>query len=175
MKTLLLSVKPFQETLNASMCGPASLKMVFDYYGIEKTEEELAKLCNVNKELGTDDKTMKKVAESFGFKVEIKNFSSFEDIEKWLKKGVPVIVDWFSPGRMDKEESEMPDGHSSIVVGLDLEYIYLQDPETGGLRKLKREDFYRVWFDFRKNHITNWEEMVIRQIIAIYKSSTKKV
>jgi len=168
-RTLLLNVKPFQETLNASMCGPASLKMVFDYYGVIKTEEELFKLCNVSKELGTDDKTMKKVAQSFGFKVEIKNFSSFEDIEKWLNIGVPLIVDWFSPGRMDKKESEMPDGHSSIVVGLDKEYIYIQDPEVGNLRKLKREDFYRVWFDFRKNYITNWEEMVIRQIIAIYR------
>lgn len=165
----ILDIKPFQETLNASMCGPASLKMVFDYYGIIKTEVELSELCNVSKEFGTDDKTMKKVAESFGFKVEIKNFSSFEDIEKWLQKGVPLIVDWFSPGRMDKEESEMPDGHSSIVMGLDNEYIYLQDPETGGMRKLKRENFYRVWFDFRKNHITTWKEMVIRQIIAIYK------
>lgn len=169
MKTVFLNVKPFQETLNASMCGPASLKMVFEYYGIIKTEEELAKLCNVNQELGTDDKTMKKVAESLGFKVEIKNFSSFEDIKEWLDKNVPLIVDWFSPGRMDKKEEEMPDGHSSIVVGLDNEYIYLQDPETGGVRKLRREDFYRVWFDFRKNYITNWEEMVIRQIIAIYK------
>ena len=112
---------------------------------------------------------MKAVAEKFGFKVEIKNLSSFEDIEEWLSKKVPVIVDWFSPGRMDKKEDEMPDGHSSIVVGLDLEYIYLMDPETGGMRKIKREDFYRVWFDFRKNYITNWEEMVIRQIMAIYK------
>ena len=36
MQPNVLPVKPFQETLHQSMCGPASLKMVFDYYGIEK-------------------------------------------------------------------------------------------------------------------------------------------
>ena len=39
-----LKIKPFQETLNASMCGPASLKIVLKYYGIEVTEKELARL-----------------------------------------------------------------------------------------------------------------------------------
>ncbi len=34
----ILKVKSFQETLNASMCGPASLKIVLKYYGIDKLE-----------------------------------------------------------------------------------------------------------------------------------------
>lgn len=40
----MLKLKPFQETLNASMCGPASLKIVLNYYGVEATEKELARL-----------------------------------------------------------------------------------------------------------------------------------
>ena len=32
----LLPVKPFQETLHAGMCGPASLKMILGYYEMEK-------------------------------------------------------------------------------------------------------------------------------------------
>jgi len=35
----LLPVKPFQETLYGSYCGPASLKMVLGYFGVEKTEK----------------------------------------------------------------------------------------------------------------------------------------
>lgn len=81
----LLSVKPFQETLNASYCGPAVLKMVLQYYGIEKPEEELAKLAGTTKELGTDDNGLKQVLESFGLTVIIKNESSFEDIQEWLE------------------------------------------------------------------------------------------
>lgn len=164
-----LNVKPFQETLNAGMCGPASLKMVLEYWGVQKEEKELAILCEVDTKLGTNDVSLKKVAEGLDFNVEIKNNSSFEDIQKWLDKKVPVIVDWFTRGRSDYLDSSVSDGHYSVVVGLDDDYIYLQDPEIGKLRKLKREDFVGVWFDFTGSQINSWDEMIIRQLIAIYK------
>ena len=40
----MLKVKPFQETLHKGMCGPASLKIALDYFGVVKTEKELAAL-----------------------------------------------------------------------------------------------------------------------------------
>jgi len=164
----MLNVKPFQETLNFSMCGPASLKIVLGYYGLEKSEKELAKLCQHDKNLGVDDEKIKKAAESLGFKVSVKNNSRFKDIEKWLDKKVPVIVNWFTKGRQDYSESEVADGHYSVVVGLDNKYIYLQDPEIGKIRKIKRYDFMKVWFDFNGEYIKP-NELIIRQIIAIYK------
>lgn len=165
----MLSAKPFQETLHGSFCGPASLKMVLDYYGVEKSEEELAKLTNKDDDLGISSQDIKKAAESFGFKVKIKDFATYEDIQEWLDKGVPVIVDWFFRGRYDYDEDAVADGHNSVVVGLDKEYIYLQDPEVGRIRKINREDFYRVWFDFSSDHIEKWKDMVIRQMVVIYK------
>ena len=164
----ILNLKPFQETLNASMCGPASLKIVLKYYGVEATEKELAKLVGWNKNLGIDDKGIEKAAKSFGFKVKIKNNSSFKDIEKWLDKKVPVIVNWFTRGRKDCSDSDIADGHCSVVAGLDDKFIYLQDPEIGKIRKLKRDDFMKVWFDFTGEYIKP-NELIIRQIIAIYK------
>jgi len=164
----ILKVKPFQEKLNSSYCGPASLKIVLDYYGIKKTEKELAKMTGWNKDLGVDDKGIKKAAEALSFKVKIKNNSNYSDIQKWLDKGVPVIVDWFTRGRNDCTDSDIPDGHSSVVAGLDNKFIYLQDPEIGKIRKLNREDFMTVWFDFRGKYIKP-NGLVIRQIIAIYK------
>ena len=168
MKKILLDVKPFQETLDADMCGPASLKIVLEYYGINKSEDELAKIAGHKKSLGIDDKGIKKVAEKLGLKVIIKNNSSFVDIERWLKKGVPVIVNWFTRGRNDYPESETADGHYSVVMGLDDEFIYLQDPELGAMRKITRNDFMRVWFDFKGEYVKP-NELIIRQIIAIYK------
>lgn len=168
MEKDLLPVKPFQETLFKSMCGPASLKMIFDYYGIEKSEEEIAKMCEVDKKLGTDDKTLKRVAEELGFKVEIKNNSTFEDIQGWLGKKVPVIVNWFTRGRGDYDDSKVADGHYSVVVGLDEEHVYLQDPEIGKLRKVAKDDFMKVWFDFTGEYIDP-NELIIRQLIAICK------
>lgn len=168
MKKILLDVKPFQETLDADMCGPASLKIVLEYYGVNKSEDELAQLCKVKKGLGIDEKGIKTVAEKLGFKVKIKNNSSFKDIESWLKKDVPVMVNWFTRGRTDYGNSSTADGHYSVVVGLDDEFIYLQDPELGSMRKITRNDFMRVWFDFKGEYLKA-NELIIRQIIAIYK------
>ena len=163
----MLKIKPFQETLNAGMCGPASLKMVLDYYGLNKSEKELAERCNVDSDLGADAKAIKNVAQELGFHVHIKNNSSFDDIAKWLKKDVPVIVDWFTRGRTDYTDADVSDGHYSVVCGLDEENIYLQDPEIGGIRKLNRKDFMTVWFDFAGQYIKP-EELIVRQLMAIY-------
>lgn len=169
----LLDIKPFQETLHAGMCGPASLKMVLGYHGVEKTEEEVAKECGRDSGLGTDDISIKSAAESYGFKVEIQNEASFEDIQFWLDKKVPIIVNWFTRGRADYDDSEVPDGHYSVVVGLDKDSIYLQDPEIGKMRTLARSDFMRVWFDFTGECINSWDEMIIRQLIAIQKNEKR--
>jgi predicted double-glycine peptidase len=150
------------------MCGPASLKIVLDYYGVEKTEKELAELTGLVSDLGISDKDIVRAAESLGFRAEIKTESNFAEIEEWLEKGTPVIVNWFTRGRQDYDDSEVPDGHYSVVSGLDDDYIYLQDPEIGGERKIKREDFLRVWFDFPGPEIKP-DELIIRQLLAIYK------
>lgn len=163
-----LKIQPFQETLNAGMCGPASLKIVLDYYGLNKSEAEMAELVGATKILGTDADSLVRVAKQLGFKVVIKNNSNFTDIEKWLAKGVPLIVDWFTRGRQDYPDSAVADGHYSVVCGVDDEYIYLQDPEIGGIRKIKKDDFKRVWFDFSGEFIKP-DELIVRQIIAICK------
>ena len=168
MNKILLNVKPFQETLNIDMCGPASLKIVLEYYGINKSEDELAQLCKFKKGFGVDDKGIKSAAEKLGFKVKIKNNSSFKDIEKWLKKDVPVMVDWFTRGRTDYGDSSTADGHYSVAMGLDDNFIYLQDPELGAMRKIERDNFMRVWFDFKGEYLKS-NELIIRQIIAIIK------
>ena len=165
---ILLPVQPFRETPHAGMCGPASLKMVLAYYVVEKSEAELAVLCGTDPELGTSDEGIKRAAESLGFEVEIHNERTIEDIDAWLDKKVPVIVDWFTRGRTDYVASEVPDGHLSVVVGLDAHNIYLQDPEIGELRTMSRDDFMKVWFDFKGSHIATWDDMIIRQLIAIY-------
>ena len=163
-----LKVESFQETLNAGMCGPAALKIVFDYFGVNKSEKELAKLAGTTKSLGTSAEGLTNAAKQLGFKVSVKNNSSFADIEKWLAKGIPPIVDWFTRGRQDYSESDIADGHYSVVCGIDSKFIYLQDPEIGSIRKIEKDDFKRVWFDFADEYIKP-NELIVRQIIAIHK------
>ena len=100
--------------------------------------------------------------------MDIRNESTFEDIWQWLDRGVPVIVDWFTRGRMDSLDSVVADGHSSVVAGLDGDFIYLQDPEIGTIRKLERKSFLTVWFDFTGKYIEP-DGLIIRQLIAVHR------
>ncbi|MCR4276284.1 MAG: C39 family peptidase [Candidatus Parcubacteria bacterium] len=161
----LLKLTPFQETLHEAMCGPASLKIVLDYYGIDKSEQELADLMGKTDE-GTDEYGFRTAAESLGLEFKMKNEAELSDIQNFLKDDVPVIVNWFTRGRADYSDSDIADGHYSVVAGLDDKYIYLQDPELGILRTLRRDDFARVWFDFSGKYISR-DGLIVRQLIAI--------
>lgn len=173
----LLPVKAFQETLNQSACAPANLKMLLTYWdlpGKEKTDLELGKVLGTDPELGTTNEAFLEALGDFGLKASVKTNGTFEDIQKWLKKGVPVVVDWFTPGRKDYHEGEMPDGHYSIVIGIDRKHIYLQDPEVGKMRTIAKNQFWRVWFDFEQDWITHKDEMVLRWMAAVYPKNLKK-
>ncbi|CAN5691290.1 hypothetical protein BH11PAT2_BH11PAT2_04550 [soil metagenome] len=160
-----LPLTPFQETLHKGMCGPASLKIVLAYFDIEKTEAELAQLVGVT-DSGSTAEGIVSAAKALGLSAKAINESSFEDIQEWLERQVPVIVNWFTRGRSDYSDSEVADGHYSVVAGLNETHIYLQDPEIGSLRTLARDDFMRVWFDFEGDTIRP-DELIVRQIIVI--------
>lgn len=163
----MLEIEPFKQS-DDSLCGPAVIKMVLNYNGIDAPENEIAERASHTYALGCDDHGMKRALESYGLNVVIQNFSTFDDINGWLSNKIPVIVDWFSGG-IDCDPTDTPNGHSSIVVDLDDEFIYLLDPEFAIVRSLKRDDFMRCWFDWRSPYIVSWEDMIIRQIMVAYK------
>lgn len=155
----MLKVRHFRQQ-KPGFCGPASLKMVLEYYGSQKSEKELARLsgCTISK--GVKAEGILEAAKKLGFKGFIKDFSDIKDLKKYvLKKKIPVIVNWFS----------IDEGHYSVVVDIDRENIYLQDPELKGIRTIKIKTFKRVWFDFPGDFLHSKDEIIIRRIIVIYK------
>jgi predicted double-glycine peptidase len=163
----MINITPFKQT-DDSRCGPACIKMILNHYNIEVSEDEVCLRCNHTYELGCTDYQMKKAIESYGLKCRIDNNCTFRDIEDWVKQyEIPVIVDWFTPG-VNPSLGDMGNGHSSIV-DIDSDYIYLMDPELGDIRKIQREEFLRVWFDWREDsYLQRCDDLVLRQIIVIY-------
>lgn len=154
----MLQLKPFRQT--SGFCGPASLKIVLSYYGVEKSEKELVKLTGCTKTGGTTADAILAAAKKLGFTGFCKDFSTIAALRQLLKKGVPVIVDWFSAD----------EGHYSVAVGVDAKSVYLQDPELGGIRKMDVEDFKRVWFDFPGKYIKSKQDVIVRRMIVIRKA-----
>lgn len=138
-------------------CGPSCLKMVFDYFGLKLTEEQIAKLAGTTVD-GTAPEKLVSCSNKLGFEAHYKVNSSISDIKKFLNKRVPVIVDWFS----------VDEGHYSVVVGMDSQNIYLADPEFGKIKSMKLNDFYRVWFDFSGDFIRSIKDVRPREMIVIF-------
>jgi len=160
----MLNIAPFRQT-DDSRCGPACIKMILAYYGIEVTEDEICERCNWSFDLGCTDYQMHDAFKYYGLDCIMYEEASLDEIDFWLGKQVPVIVDWFSPG-VDLKLHDMPNGHSSIVIALGENFIYLMDPEFGGVRTIRRDDFMRVWFDWRNTpYIQRCEDLILRQVM----------
>ncbi len=70
----MIKLKPFKQS--KGYCGPACLKMVLSFYGIEKSEKELAILTKTNRIGGCSEDNIIKTAKMFGFDSYVKqNFS----------------------------------------------------------------------------------------------------
>ena len=151
----MIRIKPFRQT--AGFCGPSSLKMVLDYYGVSVTESALAKAAGASRKEGASKDGLIKAARHFGFKVFSKEKSKLGDLRRFIKRGVPVIVDWFFED----------DGHYSVAVDINQKEITLIDPALGGERKMSLERFTRLWFDFPGKAVKEPKDLVLRLMMAV--------
>lgn len=134
--------------------------MILSFYGIEKTEEELAQLTGCTQETGVGADKLLEAAQELGLHGFIKDFAEFADVHEWVKnQQVPVIVDWFS----------QDDGHYAVVVDIDTENIYFLDPEIGHVRAMQLKKFKQVWFDFAGEFLQSKDDLIIRRIIVLRK------
>lgn len=132
----MIKLTPFRQS--PSFCGPASLKMVLEYYGLHKTEKELGELCQTTFEQGTDHDNLVRAAETLGFQVQQKQNASLEDLRRLVDQEIPVIVGWFSTD----------EDHFSVVVEVTDSIVYLMDPELDeGKREMAVSEFEAVWYD----------------------------
>ena len=141
-----------------STCGPASLRMVMAYYGLQVSEEDLAAACGHTYELGCRSEDMACAAQGMGFDVHLKNNSTVEELSRLVNAGAPVIVDWFC--------GDPPEGHSSVVIGVSDKNIYILDPFLEEMRVVAKEDFRRCWFDFYETPITP-NNLYVGQIMVL--------
>jgi ATP-binding cassette subfamily B protein len=150
-----------------AMCGPVCLKIVLAYFGKRVPEKVLARACRSSPLSGTTGKNLLRGAGRFGFRGELVDHSNFRTMRKWLRRGVPVIVDWMSTSVSGPRRSARACGHYSVVCGLDERHIVLQDPSIGRRRRLAREHFRDVWFDFRRVFPRAKEDLIIRRLIIV--------
>jgi len=121
------------------MCGPASVKIVLAYYGQDRTEKELADICQTTPDIGTNHDDLTFCIKKLGFMPVVKSNATIDDLRTYIKRDVPVIVGWW----------DEDDDHYAVVYAVDDSHIHMMDPELDeGERHMPIADFEKVWYDF---------------------------
>lgn len=132
-----LNLLPHRQT--PGYCGPASLKIVLRFFGKNISEAKLAKLSGATKEKGASAAGLIKAARKLGFRVYSKQNSSLNEVVKFLKLNLPVIIHWFPED----------DGHYSVICGIEKNKIFIADPQFGKIRAVSKQEFLKHWFDYK--------------------------
>jgi ABC-type bacteriocin/lantibiotic exporter with double-glycine peptidase domain len=102
---------PYVEQATPKWCLPASGTMVFSYYGVNVTQQQVAdKVINEDTGLGSTKK-LRDYAKELGFEAEFRNLT-LEEVLEVLRQGVPIIV------AQDFSLIE-PLKHSRVIIGYD--------------------------------------------------------
>jgi predicted double-glycine peptidase len=135
-------------------CGAAALQALLCYWGIDKREGDLMRALETSEEEGTSPEAIVRVAKEVGCKAYSKEDLGLKDIEESLRQRIPVIcaiqawADIHSAGFSWDKAWE--DGHYVIVIGLDSQSVYVEDPSLLGTRGfIPRDEFLARWHDYR--------------------------
>jgi ABC-type bacteriocin/lantibiotic exporter with double-glycine peptidase domain len=131
---------PYYEQETEYTCGAASMRMVLDYFGIKKSESQIAKLLKTNKVRGTWLRYFPRVAEKYKLNYVVKRNASFADLRRLYKKNYAIII-CYSPGRTDTYTID----HYSVVRSIDMKNIHLFDPYDGPKTSYSLKYFKKIW------------------------------
>ena len=114
-------------------CGPSALQAVLRYWGKDVEEEEIAKLAATTSEVGTFPEDLARSARALGFRAEVKEGLTLDEVQKFTAAGHPMIAlaqVWLSASSMGRRSvaDEWDSGHYIVVLGVDKDYVYFQDP-----------------------------------------------
>jgi ABC-type bacteriocin/lantibiotic exporter with double-glycine peptidase domain len=147
----MLDKVPKYYAMQGDSCGPASMRMVFAYYGVKIPRTKLARdLEDYSRSTGLIQ--MMEYPKTLGFKVEEKT-GTISDIARNIAQGRPVIVAQWA--NQEYRLRRLPEGmHARVVIGYDadLEKVYMRDPFYPGITVASFKEFNELWdidtFDF---------------------------
>jgi len=132
----MLKIPYFKQDTRYS-CGPATLQMIFAFYGKEISETNLTERLKTKEGDGTKHSNLIRVANEEGFYVYVNTDSSIEEVREILAKDIPVIVNFVEPSNEE--------GHYAVVVDITGEKIFLNDPWNGENFEMSIIDFENRW------------------------------
>ena len=104
------------------------------YWGKDVDERELMKVLQTTSEEGSYPENIVRGAQALGFEAEGRDHLSLEEVEQFTAGGAPMIglvQAWRGEkGTAKSAAEEWDNGHYIVVLGVDKDYVYFQDPYT---------------------------------------------
>lgn len=131
-----LSVPHFKQETEYT-CGPASLRMAFQYYGKDVSEKTLADSSDTSSTEGTLTEKMTDAVRKNGLYAYEKENASVSELIQLIDKGIPVVLNF-----MDVPQDS---GHFATLVGYTDTDLIFNDPWNGPDYALPRKGFEDIW------------------------------
>jgi len=144
----LLGAVPHVAQSTDYSCGPCALVAVLAYYGIAAREGDVVRQARTNPEVGAELEDLAGVARRYGVEAIVRQGLELADLERELDAGYPVIVlnqSWREDSRVPWER-DWDDGHYLVVIGMDADLVYVEDPNLEeGRGFIPRREFVERW------------------------------
>ena len=161
-------------------CGTASLMSILAYFGWkggDPNERAMAQELGTTWRNGTEPTDLIRMGRKLGLRVDQREHLTLDDLTREVRAGHPVMVAYQAyateggPVPHKKPWSEdWGDGHWSIVIGIDDQNVYLEDPSMLGKRGfIPRAEFLERWHDTDSQN-----QPVYQQLGLVFSSDTPK-
>lgn len=139
--------------LSGQLCSPTSVSMVVSYRGVNTTTNEMYPVVRDpwNHIFGNWPRNVQ-AAYTFGVGGYLTRFSRWEDVERMIAAGQPLILSIVAkePGALRHTRYKTTDGHLIVLTGFDADgRVCINDPasptEEEGLIMLDRDELEAVW------------------------------
>ena len=155
------------------------------YWGKNVDETELMKVLRTTSEEGTYPENIVRGAQALGFEAEARDYLSLDEVEQFTAGGDPMIAlvqAWRSEkGASDSAAEEWDNGHYIVVLGLDKDYVYFEDPYARMSKAfMPRDIFVDHWHqvmggDLKKNPKLMQLGIFVRGRDAAHRQATTKI
>lgn len=145
---------PYHEQETTYTCAVATLRMIFDFLGVENHKGELMKVLNPDEKEGVHHSKIIDFTQEVGLYSYVNNEATLDEIRFYLEEGFPVVVNYLNPS--DDE------GHYAVIIGFENDNFILNDPWNGEGFLISFTDFEKRWISGDGNNL-KWLMVVSKE------------
>lgn len=154
-------------------CGPASLRIIFFFYGRRVSEQELVEKAGIGKD-GTSEYQLRKLSHEYGFSFYGRANGHLREVSRYLERGIPILIcyqDWGLPNGNN--------GHYAVLTSIDKDWVKIADPANHNgtpvarSKRMHKDIFLKRWFEVEVDDNTG-EKETIRRWFAVIQPKKRK-